>query len=170
MDNFKNFIKVNKGLVIIFTLTILIALTVFIYNKTTGEETYEKNLTEEEATDVEYIKKNYQVNEYRNVTIDLIDLLNEYYRDYVDKLINSPKEAYEMLTSESKEDFENDFEKFNNYVKKIKTIGLKTSKVTEYRTNKGRITSYDIIDSEGNKFTIYEKSIWDLEITFKGRK
>lgn len=170
MDNVKNFIKENKGIVIIFILTIVIAIGVFIYNKTTNDEDLDKNLTQEEATDVEYIKKNYQVNEYRNISIELIDILNEYYRDYVNKLINSPNEAYEMLTSESKEDFGNSFEEFNNYIKKINTIRLSTSKVSEYRTNKGRIKSYDIIDTEGNKFTIYEKSVWDIEITFRGRK
>lgn len=170
MDNVKNFIKGNKGIVIVFVLTVTIAIALFVYNKTTTNDGYEKNLTEEEATDVEYVKKNYQVNEYHNVSIELIDILNEYYRDYVNKLINSPEEAYEMLTSESKEDFGNSFEEFNEYVKKINTLRLSTSKVSEYRTNKGRIKSYDIIDTEGNKFTIYEKSVWDLEITFKGRK
>lgn len=170
MDNVKNFIKNNKVIVIIFVLTIMIAIGVFIYNKTTPVENYEKNLTEAEATDVEYIKKNYKVNEYHNVSVELIDILNEYYRDYVNKLIDSPKEAYEMLTSESKEDFGNSYEEFNKYIKKINTLRLSTSKVSEYRTNKGRIKSYDIIDTEGNKFTFYEKSIWDLEITFKGRE
>lgn len=170
MDNVKNFIKGNKGIVIVFVLTVTIAIALFVYNKTTTNDGYEKNLTEEEATDVEYVKKNYQVNEYHNVSIELIDILNEYYRDYVNKLTNSPEEAYEMLTSESKEDFGNSFEEFNEYVKKISTLRLSTSKVSEYRTNKGRIKSYDIIDTEGNKFTIYEKSVWDLEITFKGRK
>lgn len=170
MDNLKNFIKENKGIVIIFILVILVAIGVFIYNQTSKEEAYEKNLTVEEAADIEYVKKNYQVNEYQNVTIELIDILNEYYRYYINKLISSPEEAYEMLTNESKEYFGNDFEKFNDYVKKINTLSLQTSKVSEYRTNNGRIKSYDIIDSDGNKFTIYEKSIWDIEIAFKGRK
>lgn len=170
MGNIKKFLKGNKGVVIVFILTIFAALGLLVYNKMTKEESYEKNLTEEEARDVEYVKKNYQVNEYQNVTIELIDLLNEYYRDYINKLTSNPQEAYEMLTSESKEKFSNDFDEFNNYIKKINTLSLQTSKVAEYRTNNGRIKSYDIIDSDGNKFTIYEKSIWDLEIAFKGKK
>lgn len=170
MNNVKNFIKENKGIVIIFVLTISVALGLFFYNKANKTEYLDKNLTDEEAKDISYIKKNYQVNEYQNVTIELIDLLNDYYRSYVNKLTNHPEEAYEMLTEESKKDFGNNFEEFSKYVKKIKTLGLQTSKVSEYRTNNGINKSYDIIDTEGNRFTIYEKSIWDYEISFKGKK
>ncbi len=170
MNSIKTFIKDNKGVVIIFILTVLVAAALFIYNKVTYEEYTDKNLTEEEVKDIPYIKKNYEVNEYQNVTIDLIDLLNDYYRDYINKLINDPKTAYELLTVESKESFGNNYDEFKKYVDKINTLQLKTSKVAEYRTNKGRIKNYDIIDTSDNRFTIYEKSVWDYEISFAGKK
>lgn len=168
MDKISTFIKENKLVVILFILTVLIAVGLFIYNKS-NVENLDKNLTEEEATDVPYIKKNYEVNEYHNVSIDLIDLLNDYYHDYVNKIINNPKEAYEMLTSEAKEDFGNNYDDFKEYIDKINTVTFRTGSVKEYRTNKGRIPSYDIIDDAGNRFTIYEKSVWDYEISFEGR-
>lgn len=170
MASVKEFIRENKVVVLVFVLTVSIAIGVFIYHQMFPNNPHEKNLTNDDVSDIQYVKKNYQVNEYHNVTIELSDLLNEYYRSYINKLLHSKKDAYEMLTAESKENFGNSYDEFSKYVDKITTIGLADSKVTEYRTNDGRIKSYDIIDSEGNKFTIYEKSIWDLEFSFEGKK
>ena len=112
MGKIKEFISENKILLIV-GLVILIGCFVAYYfiNKNNNLE-YNPTLGE----DVPYIKKEYKSNEYINIDVELIDLLNEYYAYFVKKKINSPKEAYKMLTEENKKKF-GSAEKYEEYVK-----------------------------------------------------
>ena len=113
MGKIKEFISENKILLIV-GLVILIGCFVAYYfiNKNNN---LKYNPTS--AEDVPYIKKEYKSNEYINIDVELIDLLNEYYAYFVKKKINSPKEAYKMLTEENKKKF-GSAEKYEEYVKK----------------------------------------------------
>ena len=134
------------------------------YDESNNENIYSRNKVRNEL--IPYIKKEYKSNEYINIDVELIDLLNEYYAYFVKKKINSPKEAYKMLTEENKKKF-GSAEKYEEYVKKTLTIKAPTNKIKEYR--EGNKNSYDIIDTEGNKYTFVEHAIWDIEVIDNGK-
>lgn len=73
-----------------------------------------------------------------------------------------------MLTSESKKKFET-AEKYEEYAKKTKTINTYTNTIKEYRKDPENKYAYDIIDTEGNKYTFIEKAIWDIEVSDNGK-
>lgn len=165
MDKIKNFIKENKVLVIIGVLLIIICSCLYFYDYKKKEEKYNQG----EITDTPYIKREYKANEYTNIDVELIDVLNDYYSYFINKKYNEPKEAYDMLSSECKKKF-GDAEKYKEYAKRTKTINTFTNTIKEYRKNPEMKNAYDIIDTEGNKYTIIEKAIWDLEISDNGKE
>lgn len=84
------------------------------------------------------------------------------------KKVNNPEEAYEMLTNENKSKFEN-VDKYKKYVEKTNTINTINNKIKEYRRSQEYKNGYDIIDSEGNKYTIIENAVWDIRIIDNGK-
>lgn len=169
MDNVKTFLKENIILVIVFVIVVGTFIGFTIYNQINNSKEYEKKVTEADMVDVDYIKKNYKVNEYQNVTMDYVDILDEYHSYFVRKMVTDPMKAYELLTNESKKKFNNDIEEFKKYIKDNATVAFKTSKVREYRTNSKK-NKIEIIDTDNNKYTIYENAVWDIKISIDGKK
>lgn len=169
MNKVKVFLKDNIFLVIIFVLVVGTFIGFTIYNQINNSKEYEKKVTESDMVDVDYIKKNYKVNEYQNVTIDYIDILDEYHSYFVRKMVNDPDKAFAMLTDESKKMFNNSIEEFKKYIKENATVSFKNSKVKEYRTNNKK-NKIEIIDTDNNKYTIFENAVWDIKISIDGKR
>ncbi len=167
MDKVKSFIKDNIVLVIVFILVVGIFIGFLIYQHYTSSIAYEKNVTD--MVDVDYIKKNYEVNEYQNVTVEYVDVLDEYHSYFISKMINDPEGAYEMLTDECKKQYNEDIEEFKKYINDNVTVAYRTSMVSEYRTN-GTKNVIEIVDTDNNKFTIYEDAVWDIKISIDGKR
>lgn len=164
MDKVKKFISDNKILIIVGVLLLIICIGLYFYDYKKKSEEYNKA----GEFDTPYVKREYKVNEYTNIDVELIDILNDYYASFIKKKYTNPKEAYEMLTSESKKKFET-AEKYEEYAKKTKTINTYTNTIKEYRKDPENKYAYDIIDTEGNKYTFIEKAIWDIEVSDNGK-
>ena len=162
MSKVKDFIKENKWLLLIALVVIAASIGLYYYYS-------QQNKRDIPAPDldVDYKEQNYGANEYHPVTVDYIDLLNEYYKFFMDLQISNPKEAYNYLSEESKKKY--DYEKYEEYLKKTLTINSKTAEVTKYRVDKYDKSIVEIIDSEDTKYTLKEKAIWDFEITLNGK-
>lgn len=167
MHNFFKALKDNKKLLIVAFLVISIAIGFVIYDKIKLEPTYNPEISEN--NDVGYIKKNYKVNEYSVVNMTELDLLNAYLKKYLRYASTNPEKAYEMLSASSKESFNNDFNKYKEYLSENTSIYTKDNEVTKFRTGK-EIYTYDIVDSEKYKYIIHEKATWNIEITLNGRE
>lgn len=164
MDKVKKFISDNKVLIIVGVLLLIICIGLYFYDYKKKSEEYNKA----GEFDTPYVKREYKVNEYTNIDVELIDILNDYYASFIKKKYTNPKEAYEMLTSESKKKFET-AEKYEEYAKKTKTINTYTNTIKEYRKDPENKYAYDIIDTEGNRYTFIEKAIWDIEVSDNGK-
>lgn len=164
MDKVKKFIIDNKVLIIVGVVLLIICAGLYFYDYKKKSEEYNKA----GEFDTPYVKREYKVNEYTNIDVELIDILNDYYSSFIKKKYTNPKEAYEMLTSESKKKFET-VEKYEEYAKKSKTINTYTNTIKEYRKNAENKNAYDVIDTEGNKYTFVEKAIWDIEVSDNGK-
>ncbi|MCH5167614.1 MAG: hypothetical protein J1F35_06990 [Erysipelotrichales bacterium] len=166
MKKLKDFIVENKIFLIVGTIIVGLCCFLYIYhNRKLGIEYKPGN-----PTDVEYIQNTYEENQYSPVTIELIDLLNEYYSYYIKYQVKDADKAYELLTDETKESFNNDIEEYKKYINKINTIKTINNQVEKYRLVNKNEHVIEIVDSEGYKFTIYENSVWDFKISLDGKE
>lgn len=167
MDSFISGIKENKKLIIITLIVIIIVIVIALYNNLKPKPQYDPEVNE--YNEVNYIKKNYKVNEYSVVNISELDLLNAYLKKYITLAVTKPEEAFNMLSKESKESFNNSVDEYKKYVESITSIYTKDNQVVKYRKGDGKGNT-EIVDSESNKYIITEHSTWDIEITLNGRE
>lgn len=165
MEAVKEFIKENKLLIIAGIIIVIICSCFYYYHNKKNEVNYDPG----ESADISYIKREYKANEYSPVTVELIDVLNEYYSYFMKKQVFEPEEAYEMLTDNSKKDFGSK-EEYLKDVDNITTINALKNKIEEYRVDKNNEHIIEIVDSEDNKFTIEEAAVWDFKISIDGKK
>lgn len=161
MEKIKDHLKENKSLYIVLVIAIVVVVGLNIYTSF-KEKNEEYNPDPEYMKDVTYVKKNYKVNEYTNVTIELQDLLSYYMKYYKELEQKDSFAAYEMLSSKGKERFHNSYDEFKEYLKNYTSIHTLTSPLAKYKENEDG--SYVVIDEEGNKFTIIEKATWDFQV------
>lgn len=165
MASVKSFIKDNKALIIAGVILLIVCVSLYFYDYSKNKKTYEAT----GETDTPYVKREYKANEYTNIDVELIDVLNDYYAYFIKKKYTLPEEAYEMLTDSSKKEFANK-EEYKEYCKKTKTINSLTNSIKEYRINEDDRNAYDIIDTEGKKYTIYEHAVWDIKVSDNSKK
>lgn len=166
MKTVKEFFKENKIFIIAGISIVILCIGIYYYTARARKIVYDKG----EDKDIEYIERKYAANEYSPVTIELIDLLQEYYLYYIRLQVNNPDEAYDMLTDECKSRFNNDIKEYKNYIKQINTILTLDNKVEKYRVDKYNNQIIEIVDSEQNKYTIYEYGVWDIKISIDGKE
>lgn len=166
MKKIKDFCVENKMLVIASICIIALSMGIYYYNHKQESKIYEKG----ESEDIEYVKREYQENEYSPITVELVDLLNEYYSHFINLQINNPDAAYELLTESTKKDFDNDIEKYKKYIKENSTALTINNKVEKYHISGYDKQQFNIVDSEKYKYTIYENAIWDFKISIDGRE
>jgi len=166
MDKVKKFIRDNIVLLVVLLIILIVAIIVYIITGKSVEYSY--NITDEAINTPSYIEKKYDANTYQNQTIELLDLLTYYYKYYINLEINNPTEAYNLLSDESKNKFNNNVDEYIEYVESIKTINTKDNTIAKYRETEDSV--YDIIDSENYRYTIEENAVWDFKVTIKGQQ
>lgn len=167
MNSFISSLKENKRLIIIALIVIAIVIGVAVYNSLKPTPQHDPEINE--YNEINYIKKNYKVNEYSIVNISELDLLNAYLKKYITLAVTKPEEAFNMLSKESRETFNNSVDEYEEYLKSITSIYTKDNEVVKYRKGEGKGKT-EIVDSESNKYIITEHSTWDIEITLNGRE
>lgn len=146
--------------IIIFSIVLIAGLLLTLFK----EEKVDYN---PEPIEVDYVKKNYKYNEYKVISVEKLDVVNNYYNSYLNLLLNNQEKLFEKLTDTNKNKFDKDFSKFKDYIKKIITSKTKNAKVEKYdiqEFDNSRIIT--IIDSENNKVIFHEKAVnvYQIEI------
>ncbi len=93
-----------------------------------------------------------------------VQICKLYFSDYVSKLFNNTKDAYEMLNDSMKKRF-NTYEEFNKYVddniSKI-TSSSKLCNMDEYKDNR----VYTVIDNNDNSYSFSENGVMNYKVNF----
>lgn len=164
MDKVKEFISNNKFLIIAGILLLIVCAGLYFFDYKNKSKEY----TKEGETETPYVKREYKANEYANIDVELIDILNDYYSYFIKVKYTNTKTAYDLLAEETKEKY-NTYELYKAYVDHSKTIQTFKNKIKEYRKNPDNKYAYDIIDTEGNKYTFIENAVWDIKVIDKGK-
>ncbi len=93
-----------------------------------------------------------------------VDVCKLYFSDYVNKLLNNTREAYDMLNSDMKKKFDGyeDFDKqINDNLDKITSLS-KLCKKDEYKD--GRV--YSVIDNNENSYFFTENGVMNYKVDF----
>ena len=96
-----------------------------------------------------------------------VDVYRSYYKDYIRLLLNDPTKAYEKLTDACrKEMFNNDYQKFLDFTKKLDRKALMSSDLSRYSEQDGKII---LIDTNESSFVLYENGVWNYTVFISGR-
>lgn len=168
MNSLISELKEHKRIIIFlifFILLVIISLFLYLDYKNNGR--IEKNIVEDEA----YIKYQYAENEYKVVTISDLDMINYYYKDFIEMFINNQQSLWDNLDDDSRsKKFNNDYKTFSTYINKLKTSKTATSTVEKYKiTDNGTYKLYSIITSENIKINFREYGIWKYNIEIEGK-
>lgn len=157
-----NFIKkYHKTLLLILFIALVIA-GIFLYR-------YIKDHSGEYKPDnspVYYEIKKFEDNQYEVVYLDEVDVFKGYHKDFVRLMINNPTLAYDRLTSDCKKNIFNDnYDDFLKYVKKLDKTVLLTSSVSKYNKDGDRII---VVDNTDSSYVFYEKGVWNYSVYING--
>ena len=106
----------------------------------------------------EEVKDKYEYNEFQIVNVTTEMLIQRYFVDFKSKMISSPREAYDLLNSETKENFKNysDFEIFiDNNRDQIRTAVIQKYTIQNFNGS----DRYILLDQYNNKYTFTAKAI-----------
>ena len=158
-----NFIKEYKRTILFIVFVAAILAGIFIYRRVQlNKGTYEPN---HENVSLDVIK--YEENEYTVMYMNKTDVYRAYYKAYVRLLLNDPVKAYGKLTDACrKEMFNNDYDKFLDFTKKLDRKALMVSDLARYSEQDGKII---LIDTNESSFVLYEKGVWNYEVFISGR-
>jgi len=152
--------KLHIALAIVVALIVLLGVFAFIHfsEKEANEEVFK------ESPDT-YLDQtvNYDVGEYRYISVSEQDLLIAYYKNFINEVKNNPKDAWNMLTDDCKEDkFHNLYSEFESFVKKyLKSSIMDTYTVKKYSTKNNKLS---LVDSQNILYNIKENGIWNYKI------
>ena len=171
MDKVKEIISENKVLIIVLLVILSIGIAYFIIDYIAGKKIYNSGLNSNES--VNYIEKKYDDNEYKVMRIDEVDMVQLYYKDFVNKMINNPQKAWEYT-------FQNGENNSINFGKKYDVFKKELDKIITKKTNSNIVVKYlyeneddyniiTIIDSENYKYEFYEYGVWKYKVSFRGQ-
>lgn len=110
------------------------------------------------------LKEKYEYNEFQVINVTTEMLIQRYFVDFKSKLLTSPKEAYDLLSSESKKEFDNytSFSEFiNNNIEQIRTSTIEKYTIQNFDSSQ----RYIVLDQYNNKYTFTAKAILVYEVT-----
>ncbi len=111
-----------------------------------------------------------QSNEYNAISLEEIandfQVLKIYFDDYKYKALNNPELAFQMLDmTYKKEKFNNNVERFKEYIQKNKDILQDANIVKHTVTKENEYTKYAFIDNFNNYYELTETGIYEYTIT-----
>jgi hypothetical protein len=157
----KNYLFVGIILVVIILLTVLVVIRL---NKKTDVD-----WTPIEG-EIPYEIKKHEANEYKIIKIEDEDIAVAYYRNWIYLVVNNPEEAYKMLGSKSKKEFDT-YEKFTKWIEQYKTVKTKDNTVTGYSYKKsGGYNTIIVRSSENMRYRFTENSVWNYKVDILGQE
>jgi hypothetical protein len=148
--------KNKKNLLYLFIIVILI-IVILVVSKNSKNDTSTYN-------EKSYLH-DYKENEVNYVYISEEDMANKYLSDYINLLINNPKEAYERLNQNYRANKFPSYESFSYYLQDLLSTQFLESKVSKYSVyTKDEFKYYDIIDGDNNNIIFKEISIMNYEV------
>ena len=166
MNKLKEYIKKNYlfvGLIAFILVLIIILVVVRLNNKQNLEWTPIEG-------DIPYEIKKHEANEYKIISVEDSDIAGAYYREWVYYLVNKPEQAYKMLGSKSKKEFDT-YEKFEKWIKQFVTVKTKDSTATAYHFSKnGKYNEITVRSSENMRYRFNEKSVWNFTVDIIGQE
>lgn len=167
MNKFVNFIKKNWLFSILILLIIVIFTVIVILKVTKKNETFEYH---PDYSEVYYEIRNRKANEYRIMEVSDEDMAKSYYKDWVYMILNKPEEAYNMLDSNSKKEFDT-YEKFEKWIDKYTTSKTKNGKILKYSYKTEASKNEIMILSEDNiRYRFYEYSVNNYKVEILGQE
>ncbi len=153
------FIKKHLSL-IIFCLVILLAVIFYIiYNQSQEENYYEQ------AADISL--KHYEANEYIPVNITYDGMAKIYLQEYVYKLENDLKGAYNLLDESYRNAKFKNYEDFVEYVNSIMSAKTREANVVKFAiTDKSNYRDFDVYDANNNLFIFREEGVLQYKVYF----
>ncbi len=114
----------------------------------------------------DYGKDAYAYNEFQITNVTTEVLIQRYFQDFKYKVINSPKEAYDLLSNNSKNNF-SDYSSFLDFVNKKmdKIVDVSVKQYTVQGNSKN--PTYIVIDQYGNQYTFSCRAVLIYEIDIK---
>lgn len=166
MDRVKEIIKDNIIWIIILLVLVGIIVGYSVYNYIEGKKIYNDPMLSEPES-IPYVNYTYEDNEYRVITVEKYDVFNNYYKDFINKMVNNTKLSWDYISDEEKKTrFNNKYEEYEKYVKSITTVKTLTNKVEKYKVSNKTIT---VIDSSNNMYEFIENGVWNYKVSFKGQ-
>ena len=167
-NKIKSGISQYKFLIIIAIIAIILCVLYVVNEKKKEAILYESG---RDASEYEYELYQYEANEYKPISATKGELIIDYYKDYLYKMINDRESAWKMLTKDNKEKkFNNSYEEFNNYLNDILTKFTSNNSVVKMKAKKNVSKNvFTIIDSEENYIIFYDDGIWNVEVELKGK-
>lgn len=168
MNKIKNGISQYKFLIIIAIVAVILCVLYVIQEKKKESILYESG---RDASEYEYELYQYEANEYKPISASKGDLIVDYYKDFLYKMINDREKAWNMLTKDNKEKkFNNSYEKFDNYLNEMLTKFSSNNSIVKMSAKKNASKNiFTIIDSEENYIVFYDDGIWNVEVELKGK-
>ena len=158
-----NLLKEYKRTILFVIIVIFIIAGIFIYRRVQAN----KGVYEPDLTPVAVEIKKYDDNSYNVLNVNKVDVYRAYYKNYTRLLLNDVSKAYELLTTECRQNmFDNDYEKFKEFVKGIDKQSLITSDVSRYNEQDGKII---VVDNNESSIIFYENGVWNYQVYITGR-
>jgi len=157
-----SFIKKYYRSIILIGSIVLIIAGVFLYKYIIQHSgTYAPN-----NGPFEYEIKQLADNQYEVVYMNDVDVYKGYHKEFVRLLLNNPIQAYDKLTDECKTNiFNNSYDNFVKYIKKLDKTVLLTSYVEKYSKENDRII---VIDNTQSSYIFYEQGVWNYKVYLTG--
>ncbi len=165
MDNVKKIFRENALIILIAIVIISVFLVRIISKSFELGRRYSSSMMNN--SEIPYIEHKYEDNEYKVIDMDEFDIINYYYRDFINKLVNAPLEAWDKLSDDTQlKVFGADSDEFLVTVKKIVTIKTKNNKIEKYKKENGK---YTIVDSEDHMYVIEDNGVWNYKVSYLGQ-
>ena len=114
-------------------------------------------------TDITQISDNGN-NTFEYTTISGEDACRMYLRDFVQKELNSPEEAYSMIDEEYKQERFPTFDDYQEYVNGYRTV-LENAVLSQYSVEiKDDYVEYILVDNYNTSYTVRARGVWDYTI------
>ncbi len=114
-------------------------------------------------TDITQISDNGN-NTFEYTTISGEDACRMYLKDFVQKELNNPEEAYSMIDEEYKQERFPTFADYQEYVNGYRTV-LENAVLSQYSVEiKDDYVEYILVDNYNTSYTVRAKGVWDYTI------
>lgn len=128
------------------------------------ENEYNKLITENKSKSDELTISKNKYNLFKNINVTNEDMARNYLNDYINKALNYPELAYNLLDEEYKNKRFGNLEEYKNNMSENENQMENTTMVKYGVNEKDNYTEYIIVDNFDNYYTIKENGIMDYTI------